>query len=50
LCEDKALRTRLLDAFSESPFTMPPSAAAFRKIYAVNGESQRNEAFEIKSR
>ena len=41
LCEDKALRTRLLDAFSESPFTMPPSAAAFRKMYAVNGESQR---------
>ena len=43
LCEDKALRTRLLDAFSKSPFTMPLSAAAFRKMYAVNGESQRND-------
>jgi glycosyltransferase involved in cell wall biosynthesis len=42
LCEDKALRTRLLDAFSESPFTMPPSAAAFRKVYAANGKAQRD--------
>ncbi len=41
LIEDKALRARLLDAFSKSPFTMPPSAAAFRKMYAGNGESQR---------
>ena len=42
LCEEKTLRTRLLDAFSQSPFTMPPSAAAYRKMYAVDGESQRD--------
>ncbi len=41
LSEDKALRARLLDAFSESPFAMPPTVAAFRKMYAANGESQR---------
>jgi glycosyltransferase involved in cell wall biosynthesis len=42
LCEDKLLRTRLIDAFSQSPFTMPLSAAAFLKMYAGSGESQRD--------
>jgi len=42
LCCDKTLRNRLLDAFSHSPFTMSPSAAAYRNLYSVNGESQRD--------
>jgi glycosyltransferase involved in cell wall biosynthesis len=48
LYEDKALRTRLLEAFSESPFTMPLSAAAFRKMYARTADS--GETVELKSR
>jgi glycosyltransferase involved in cell wall biosynthesis len=47
LCEDETLRTRLLEAFSQSPFTMPRSTAAYRKIYAVNGELQRDVRVRI---
>jgi len=35
LCQDTALRSRLIRAFAASPFTIPATVAAFRRVYPV---------------
>jgi glycosyltransferase involved in cell wall biosynthesis len=35
LCQDNALRSRLIRSFAASPFTMRASVAAFRQVYTA---------------